>query len=315
MRHKNRKYSKAVVTGGAGFIGSHLCQKLVNLEMEVVVVDDLSKGSADALPENVRLSACSVTEREAVCRLLDGVDIVFHLAARTSIQGYGSELYEGCLTNVLGTVSLLSCFEEQSVKKIVFTSSAAVYGEGVPGRKNSEALLPAPISPYGISKLSSEQFICDICGKLGIDFQILRLFNVFGPGQRSGAYAGVINEFIKEVIRGKPPQVWGDGEQARDFVHVDDVVNAFVLAMNSEIAGQVINIGTSFPTSINQLARLVLAEMGSSLNPEHVKGSEGEIMYSVADITKAENVLGYEIRNNIEDGIGSVVSWLSKGTG
>lgn len=306
---------KVLVTGGAGFIGSHLCHRLVDLGLKVIVIDDLSSGEVDNVPEDAELVVCSVADRKSIFKSMCGVDVVFHLAAHTSIQGYGRDLYEGCMTNIMGTISLLSYCEGQSVKKLIFASSAAVYGEGVPGSKNEEDNLPAPISPYGISKLSSEQFICDVCSKLGIDYQILRLFNVFGPGQRSGAYAGVINEFIKAVLVDRPPVIWGDGEQVRDFVYVGDVVNALILAMDTEPSGQAINIGTGHPVTINSLARLVLMEMQSGLEPKHTARQEGEIRYSVADIARAERRLGYRANGSLEESIGGVISWLSKGSG
>lgn len=301
---------KVLVTGGAGFIGSHLCHRLINLGLKVTVVDDLSSGEVDNVPEDAELVVCSVTDRKSLFKSMYGVDVVFHLAAHTSIQGYGRDLFEGCKTNVMGTISLLSCCEGQSVKKLVFTSSAAVYGEGVPGRKNKEDKLPAPISPYGISKLSSEQFICDVCPKLGIDYQILRLFNVFGPGQRSGAYAGVINEFIKAGLDDRSPMIWGDGNQVRDFVSVDDVANAFILAMDTKLSGQTINIGTGYPVTINSLARLVLMELQSGLEPKHAIRQKGEIQYSVADISRAERRLGYRANGSLKERIGGVISWL-----
>jgi len=309
------KYKRALVTGGAGFIGSHLCQRLVNLGIEVIVIDDLSNGRNDAIPEGAKLTVCSVADRESLGKLLGGVDIVFHLAARTNIKESGKELYEGCSTNIMGTVSLLSSFEGQKVKKVVFTSSAAVYGEGDRVVSNAEDHPTTPISPYGISKLASELLVSDICVGLGIDYQVLRLFNVFGPGQRSDAYAGVVNEFIRAVAAGRPPTVWGNGEQVRDFIHIDDVIDAFVLAMDTDLSGQVINIGTGRPVTVNSLARLVLVEMQSGLEPKHTDGPKGEIQSSVADIRKAERLFGYRATGSIEDKISTIISWLSENSG
>jgi len=303
----------ALVTGGAGFIGSHLAEALANLTgvETVVVVDDLSNGSLK------NLEACRRTGKlifirgdvrdEALMRkvLNDySVDYVFHHAAKVSVSDSVKDPLTTESVNVGATLAVLKVAMDFDIKRLVLASSCVIYGEA----KNlpiSEEEPPRPKSPYGVSKMASEAYWILAHELYGLKTVALRYFNVYGPRQRPGEYGGVISSFISRVLKGLPPIIYGDGEQTRDFVHVGDVVKANLLAASKpRVIGEALNIASGHEVSINELARLVLRLAGlEGLRPEHGPPRPGDIRRSWADISKARRMLGYEPEVSLEEGI------------
>ena len=300
---------KAVVTGGAGFIGSHLVEELAKRQHEVMVFDDLSSGNL----ENIRFSIettkhydikfiqGSVTNFSLLSRLFQGIDYVFHQAA---IPGISQSIRDPQATheaNVTGTLNVLLAARDNKVKKVVFASSCVVYGDSLCLPKR-EDMPPSPQSPYAVSKLAGEQY-CRVFSEIyGLPTICLRYFNVYGTRQNSNSqYAAVIPKFIERVLDNKPPIIFGDGKQTRDFVSVKDVVEANIQAAQSNIVG-VFNIGKGVSISINQLAELIIKIMGSRIEPVYQEPRLGDIRHSLAAISKAKQ-FGYNPKYGIEEAI------------
>ena len=299
---------KVMVTGGAGFIGSHLVDRLVEAGYDVKVIDNLSSGSL----ENIRGHLSSgiveffegdVRDASAVEKCMKDVELVFHLAAVTSVPFSVEHPKVTFDVNVEGTMNLLrSCSEGKSCK-FVFASSCAVYGESV-FLPITEEHPTDPISPYAESKLEAEKFCLGFCEKRLCDAVILRFFNVYGPRQGLSEYSGVLRIFIERCKRRLPLVVYGGGEQRRDFVHVSDVVEVLVRSAECESAvGEVFNVGTGEPTSINELAKAFLELSGLDLGISRKEERVGDVKQSYADTSKAERLLGYHPEVCLKDGL------------
>ena len=300
--------TKVLVTGGAGFVGSHLVDRLMNEGFEVVVLDDLSTGSLDnvrAHTESPRFQFIrgDVRVRGVVRRALRGVDFVFHLAAIASVDLSIRRPDLVNDVNVVGTLNLLEESRRVDVEKFVFTSSCAVYGE--PIRLPVDEEHPTrPLSPYGASKLAAEHY-CDVYHRVyGLNTVVLRLFNVYGPRQERSPYGGVISRFIDRLRRGLAPIIFGDGRQTRDFVYVSDVVEALMLAMKSkECIGTTINIGSGVEVSIRGLAEKLMRIFGSRARPIFSRPRAGDVNRMCADIRRAREVLKFEPKTPLEEGL------------
>lgn len=299
-------YKKALVTGGAGFIGSHVARRLKELGIEVAVIDDLSMGKRENLPDGVEFHHGSILDRNILRKSLSNVDVVFHNAARVSIRNSFDDIYGDTETNVLGTVNVLREAGKAGIRKFIFASSMAVYGDRARLPVTEDGPLE-PISPYGAGKLVGEMYVRQLARYYGFESVILRYFNTYGPGQTLTPYVGVITIFINNLLQGRPPLVFGTGEQVRDFVHVGDVAEANVLAMTRPISGTVINIGTGRGTSVNGIAGLLLNKLGPGLEPVYAPLPLGEPKDSVADITRARRLLGFDPQTRLEHAIGDVV--------
>lgn len=302
------QYRKALVTGGAGFIGSHTVEKLVGRGLHSIVLDDLSVGTSKNLPREAELIDGDITDPVVVRRALAGVDVVFHLAARVSIRDSFRGFVEDVKTNVMGTVNILKCLEGTSVKKFVYASSMAVYGDArcLP---IDETHPLKPTSPYGISKCASENYVSCFCRQLGIESVALRYFNTYGPRQTLTPYVGVITIFIQKLLNGEDVPVFGDGTQVRDFVCVEDVANANLLAMDYEGACENFNIGTGVATSINSLAEHLKTIMKQPAPIHHLPAQPGEPASSVADSSLARRELGFSARWRLEEKLSEVIEW------
>jgi len=219
-------YKRALVTGGAGFIGSHLSRALLKEGLEVTILDNLSVGKKENIPGGCKFIHGDIRSIKDVKGALEGIDIVFHEAARVSIRSSVAMFYEDAEHNILGTLNVLKCCMKSSVKKIVYASSMAVFADCDSPRQINEEYPKEPLSPYGISKLASEKYCYQFSYDTGIHCHVLRYFNTYGVGQTLSPYVGVITIFINRLIEGKPPVIFGDGEQRRDFVHVSDIVSA-----------------------------------------------------------------------------------------
>lgn len=303
-----------IVTGGAGFIGSHLVDALVDLG-DVTIIDDLSSGDLDNLGhllkrDDVGLERLSVTDIEGMRPHFEGVECVFHLAAVSNISSSVEDPLRTNEVNVRGTLNVLLAARDSGVRKVVFTSSASVYGDTdeVP---TSEGVIPKPLSPYAVSKLAGEYY-CDVFSHLyGLETTSLRPFNVYGPRQDpSSQYAGVIPLFIRSLSGGEVPTIDGDGEQTRDFVYVKDVVRAFIRAMEHEARGTY-NIAGGRGISINELYRQVSGVLDVDVEPQYGEPRPGDIMHSTADITRARRDLGFEPEYDIRRGLEETIEWFS----
>ncbi len=299
----------ALVTGGAGFIGSHLVARLLGEGCQVTVLDDLSMGKRENVPSAARLVIGDVRDREAIDDALAGVDVVFHLAARVSIRASVAGFYSDAETNLMGTLNVLSACGEHHVRRFIYASSMAVYADSPQPTPLSEEYEPRPISPYGVAKLACEQYAQLVGAQLGFDTAVLRYFNTYGPRQTFTPYVGVITIFVQRLLRGEPPLIYGDGNQCRDFVHVDDVVDATVRAMTTNERATVFNVGSGQGMTVNQIAALLCARLRPDIKPEHLPEHPGELRNSVADITRANQQLGYRPRVRLEDRIDEVIAW------
>jgi nucleoside-diphosphate-sugar epimerase len=289
-----------LVTGGAGFIGSNTVDELVRRGHDVVVLDDLSSGTAENLVKvraKIEVLHHSITDTSSLREACRGVDFVIHLAARTSVPQSMADPCDTNRVNVDGTLSVLVAARDAKVKRVVFAGSTAVYGD-TPILPTNEKTPAAPISPYGAAKLAGETYGQVFGRSYGLEFVSLRYFNVFGPRQDPGSpYSGVLSRFHAALLGGTQPIVFGDGEQSRDFVYVGNVVEANLLACEArEAAGQVINIGTGERHTLNQTLALLEKITGQSAKARYAPPREGDIRDSQADITRARNVLAYNPR-------------------
>jgi UDP-glucose 4-epimerase len=304
-----------LVTGGAGFIGSNTVDELVRRGHEVVVLDDLSTGKAANLAHSrtkIKLIQDSITNLDALRETCLGMDRVIHLAAQTSVPRSVKDPIETNLVNVNGTLNVLVAARDTKVKRVVFASSCAVYGKtsALPIRE-STAL--APISPYGLSKQVGEAYGRVFQELYGLEFVSLRYFNVFGPRQDPGSpYSGVLSVFNAALLGGTQPTVYGDGEQSRDFVYVENVVDAILLAAEAKGApGLAFNIGTGDRYTLNQTLASLEKITGRVSKPKYAAPREGDIRDSQADIGLAQEVLGYHPRVVFEKGLKRTWEWFA----
>lgn len=306
---------KVVVTGGAGFIGSHLAECLAKKSYHVVILDDLSTGKINNLEPllrkgNVELIQRSVTELPLLGKLFQGADYVFHQAPMPSMLLSLDNPQASHQVGITGTLNVLLAARDSGVKKVIYASSSAVYGDS-PIQPLREDMLPSPQSPYAVTKLAGEYYCQVFHHVYALPTVCLRYFNVYGPRQDpESPYASVIPRFISRVSQGSPPVILGDGEQTRDFTFIGDTVGANILAAESDAIG-VFNIGGGESVTINQLARLIIGLLGSSVEPVYGELRPGDIRHSLADISKA-NTFGYEPKCNLEAGLENTIRWFSK---
>lgn len=287
------KYQKALVTGGAGFIGSHIVHELIKLGLEVTVVDDFSVGKRNNLPKNVNIITADVNDYEKIINAFDGIDIVLHNAAKVSVRSSGNKFLEDAKSNISGTLNVLRAVINKKIKKLIYASSMAVYSEAeyLPIDENHPL---SPLSPYGIGKLTGEQY-CLLLSKLyGFSAIILRYFNVYGTRQTLSPYVGVINIFINSLLDDKQPLVFGDGKQIRDFVAVEDIVKANILSMSSKIDTGIFNIGSGTGKTVLEVLELICKEFGKPVHYSCISRDQLENRQSIADITRASKQLGYK---------------------
>lgn len=302
---------KVIVTGGAGFVGSHLAEELANRGYSVVILDDLSSGRmeniADLLArENVEFVQGSITDVSLLHQLFQGVHYVFHLAAIPSVPRSIENPLASHEVNATGTLNVLLSARDSGVKKIIYASSSSVYGDTGTAAKR-EDMMPNPQSPYAVTKLTGEYYCRVFQEVYGLPSICLRYFNIYGPRQDPNSpYAAVIPIFIRRICQGNPPVIFGDGEQTRDFTFIKDATEANILAAESDASG-VFNIGRSESVTINQLARLAIKLVGNnSVAPVYDEPRPGDIRHSLADISKSR-ILGYNPRYSLEEGLRETV--------
>lgn len=300
-------YRKVCITGGAGFIGSRLARAWQQRGAQVVVFDDLSVGKAENVPRGVELVVGDILDADRTALALHGVELVYHMAARVAIRSSFEFVVADTMVNVSGTASVLRAAQlAGTVRKVVFTSSMAVYADSPKGTLIDESWPTEPISPYGISKLAAESLVRQLCGHAGIDSVVLRLFNTYGPGQALSPYVGAVTIFCNRLAAGRPLQVFGDGEQCRDFIHVQDVVQALLLAGSNHAAVGTFNIGTGKAMTVNEVVAHLQNALGLRTNVQHADAVPGELRSSVPHISKARNVLGYDPRHEFSAAIAEV---------
>ncbi|MBI2843141.1 MAG: SDR family oxidoreductase [Armatimonadetes bacterium] len=300
-----------LVTGGAGFIGSHLVRRLAAAEHNVKVLDNFSTGSRENIPRgtaNADVVEGDVRDPATVRAVTLSADYVLHLAAQISVPLSIEDPAATDEINTRGTLNALMAAQEAGVKRFVLASSCAVYGDN-PCLPLREDYLPRPLSPYAVTKLAGEQYCEVFSNAFGLPSVALRFFNVFGPGQRPDSqYAAAIPKFADAVASGGSITIFGDGEQTRDFIFVENVVSAILLACESDVAvGRVVNVGSGNQTSLNELMRILADVAGRDIVPIYGPPRAGDIRHSCADISLARELLGYECKVSLEEGLQRVM--------
>jgi UDP-glucose 4-epimerase len=310
------KFRRALVTGGAGFIGSHLVAALVGQGCDVTVLDNLASGhqaNLDTVQDKIDLVKGDIKDERTLNRIVKGCEVVFHLAAVVSVTQTVKDPVASALVNELGAIRVLDAARKNGVRRVVLSSSSAVYGDA-PQLPKSESMIPAPMSPYAVQKLTNEYY-AELYHRLyGLETVCLRYFNVYGPHQDpSSPYSGVISIFMLRAINGEEPLIYGDGGQTRDFVFVKDVVQANLLAATHEAApGKVFNVGTSNSVSINGLWEMIARLAECRLPAKHEAPRAGDIVHSLASIQRAKDLLGYQPTVSFEDGLKQTFAWYRR---
>ncbi|HER44323.1 MAG TPA: SDR family oxidoreductase [Candidatus Eisenbacteria bacterium] len=308
--------ARYLVTGGAGFIGSNIAERLVETGEEVVVFDNLStghEGNIEHFRRNIRFVKGDIRNESEVRAALEGVDYVLHQAALASVPRSIDDPVLVNEVNVGGTLTVLEESRRASVKCFVYAASSSAYGDSevLPKR---EDMLPAPLSPYAVSKLVGEHY-CSVYSRVyGLPTVSIRYFNVFGPRQDPASqYAAVIPIFVSHLLEGKSPTIYGDGEQSRDFTFVGNIVKANLMAAQWEgAAGQVINVACGGRYTLNELYRMLCDLTGVSIDPVYADPRPGDVKHSHADITLSEKLLGYSVETGFEEGLKRTVEWYKQ---
>jgi nucleoside-diphosphate-sugar epimerase len=306
--------SVCLVTGGAGFIGSHLVDALLARGDSVRVLDNLSTGYIDNLntvTDKVEFIRGDIQDKTIVQKAMGNVDFVFHLAAMVSVPQSMHQPMDAELMNAAGTLNLLQAASDAGVQSFVLSSTCAVYGDE-PTLPKVETMLPEPKSPYAVAKLAGEHYCKVFNESFNLKTVVFRYFNVFGPRQDpSSAYSGVISIFVDKLLRGVAPTIFGDGEQTRDFVYVADVVRANLLAVETEqAAGQVFNIGTGRQVSLNQLFEGLCGILGCSIQPDYAPPRAGDIVHSLSSPDRAKSVLDWQAEVTLKEGLQQLIADL-----
>ncbi len=306
-----------LVTGGCGFIGSHIAESLVEQEHIVIIYDNLSSGyerNIAGFRDKIAFIEADIRDVRALTDAMQGVDYVFHEAAMVSVFDSVERPIENHDINITGTLNVLVAARECGVKRVVAASSAAVYGDD-PALPKTEEMIPCPESPYALAKIVNEHYTRVFANLYGLETVVLRYFNVYGPRQDPGSmYSGVIAKFSDDILAGRNPTVFGDGLQTRDFIFVRDVVEANFLAMHNPNLGkgEVFNIATGRRTSLLNLLDILKVLVGKDVNPRFKDARRGDVRHSVADITWAQRELGFTPRYDLREGLGELLE-ISEG--
>ncbi|MGD9189955.1 MAG: SDR family oxidoreductase [Desulfobacteraceae bacterium] len=309
-------FKKALVTGGAGFIGSHLAHALVEQGCAVTVLDNLSTGHIENLSgilDRITFVEGDILDDAILSRVVPGCGAVFHQAAIVSVIQTIENPVSSTMVNDLGTLKVLEAARLNKVRRVVLASSSAVYGDD-PQLPKIETMAPNPLSPYAVQKLTNEHYAQLYHSLFGLEAVCLRYFNVFGPRQDPlSPYSGVISIFMLRAVHGQAPLIYGDGHQTRDFIYVQDVVRANLQAATSDRApGQVFNVGTARSISINTLWERIAELAGIDVTPEYTAAREGEVKHSCAAIDKALGQLAFQPSMLFEDGLKKTYAWYKQ---
>ena len=305
-----------LVTGGAGFIGSHLADALLKRGESVRVVDSFitgNRGNLEALSGPVELVEGDLADEGVARRAVEGADYILHQAAIPSVPRSVADPLTSHRANVDATLQLLLAARDSGVKRVVYAGSSSAYGDA-PTLPKREDMPTAPLSPYALQKLIGEQYMQMFTQLYGLETVTIRYFNVFGPRQDpSSPYSGVIALFATALLAGNPVTIVGDGEQTRDFTYVSNIVDGVLRAVAApDAAGEVINVATGRQISINQLAKALGDVTGTSLPAVHTEVRTGDVRHSLADISKAKALLGYEPKVTLEEGLRQTVDWYRR---
>lgn len=313
----NNNPLKIVITGGAGFLGSHLCEKYVNEGHAVFCVDNFTTGDLSNVRNliakpNFKLITGDVRNVKLLEKVIPEADAIFHLAAQIHVD---KSLTEPQLTydvNVNGTLNILELARLNDVKKVIFASSSEIYGSAQTNPMTEDHPLDAP-HPYGASKIAADRMCYAYHQTYGMPVYITRCFNMYGPKQKDSGYGGVISIFTKRVMNNIPPIIYGDGSQTRDYLYVKDAVKAYDLVLNSKknIAGIPINFGTGEDQKIIDIANTIIKTFGKSLMPVHVAARPAEVTHLIADITRAKELLGFMPSYSFNEGIKEFLGWYA----
>ncbi len=300
--------SKYLVTGGAGFIGSNIVKKLLENGEIVRVLDDLSTGKHENIKEfldRIEFIQGDFTDLDVARKGVEGVDFVLHHGAISSVPRSIDDPIKTNNANILGTLNMLVASRDAGVKRFVYAASSSAYGDSQVMPK-VETMSTAPKSPYAIQKLTAEQYCQNFYTLFGLETVCLRYFNVFGPNQDpASVYSAVIPLFIKKILAGQSPIIYGDGTTSRDFTYIDNNVDANIKACLTpkECAGQVINIACGYEISLNQLVEKINTVLRTSIKPEYKEERRGDVKHSLANISKAEQLLGYKPIVSFDEGL------------
>jgi len=306
-----------LITGGAGFIGSHLCERYVNDGETVLCLDNFINGSLYNIRHllsfrNFKLINGSILDLDLMEKLVSKSEVIFHLAAQIHVDRSIVEPQLTYRTNVLGTLNVLELGRRYDVENIIHASTSEVYGSAQYAPMDEKHPLDAP-HPYGASKIAADRMCFAYYKTYGLPVKIIRPFNIYGPRQKDSGYGGAISIFIKRVLAGLPPLIYGDGNQTRDYTYIDDVVEAYdkILKSKKNFNGEPINLGTGKETRIIDIANLVikLAGVNRNIKPVHIDPRPGEVRMLVADISKAKEYLGYAPQYTIERGLKKLIDW------
>ncbi|MFC1830044.1 SDR family oxidoreductase [Thermodesulfobacteriota bacterium] len=300
-------FNKALVTGGAGFIGSHLVDALLSMDCEVVVIDDLSKGNLANLEqckEYITFYHGDIRDQGLLDKAARGCDIIFHHAAVVSVPLSVENPVDSAMVNELGTLFVLEAARKNGVKRVIIASSSAVYGDD-PALPKHEDMAPKPQNPYAVQKLTGEYYAQLYTELYDVETVCLRYFNVYGPRQDpSSPYSGVISIFLAKASAKDTPVIYGDGQQYRDFIFVKDAVTANLISANSGTVGDnIFNVGTGKFVRINQLWDMIGELAGHPIEPDYEPPRQGDIVESVASIDRIKNILGFEPEYTLEKGL------------
>jgi len=309
----NNKIKKALVTGGAGFIGSHIVDALVSSGCQVAVIDNLATGKLSNLKhirDKISFYEDDIRDRKALDTAVKDCGVIFHQAAVVSVPQTVEDPVGSAMVNEIGTLSVLESARKHNVKRVILASSCAVYGDD-PKLPKNENMIPKPLSPYAVQKLTGEYYARLYHDLYGLETVCLRYFNVYGPRQDpTSPYSGVISIFMSKAVSKEAPVIYGDGKQYRDFVFVNDVVSANLLAASiDEASGKIINIGTGKYVAIDSLWKMACHLCSLNIKPEYKTPRDGDIVESVANINQAKAVLGFNPEYSFEKGLKITFDW------
>ena len=303
---------RVAVTGGAGFIGSHVAEAFLERGDEVLVVDDLSTGARENVPERAGFEEVDIAEQDVLEDALgDEADLVCHLAAQASVTVSVADPVRDCTSNVLGTLNVCEAARRRGAPVVFASTGGALYGDDAP-RPTPEDFVPEPLSPYGASKLAGEAYVSTWARLHGTPNVVLRLGNVYGPRQSPHGEAGVVAIFSVRLLAGEAPELRGSGTPTRDYVHVHDVARAFVAAAAGRRAG-IFNVGTGQETSTAHVYENIQRAAGTDLAPRHVELKSGELAASALDSSRIERELGWRATVDVEEGLTQTLDWYRHG--
>jgi UDP-glucose 4-epimerase len=305
---------KVLVTGGAGFIGSHLAEALLRRGDDVRIVDNFATGRRSSLErlDGVELVEGDLRSYERAHTAVKGCELVFHQAAMPSVPRSVQDPLTSTAVNIEGTLNILLASRDESVRRVVFASSSSIYGRN-PELPKHEGMVPLPISPYAVAKLAAEGYCRSFTEVFDLETVALRYFNVFGPHQDPNSqYAAVIPRFITAIARGESPTIFGDGEQSRDFTYIDNVIAANLLAGESAAGiGDAFNIAVGDRISLNDLMQTLRELMGSDVQATHAEGRAGDVKHSLASIDRARDTLGFDPQIGFREGLERTIAFFA----